>query len=41
VLYLSGAVRYCTTDDLVTDRDFRRGKIVWNHPSLYWGYRPP
>lgn len=40
VLYLNGAVGSCKTDDLVTDRDFRRGEIVWNHPRLYWGYTP-
>jgi len=41
VLYLSGAVDHCTTDDLVTNRDFRRGEIIWDHPKLYWGYPPP
>ena len=38
ILYFSGAVGACKTDDLVTDRDFRRGDVVWNHPTLYWGY---
>ncbi len=41
VLYVSGAVGNCTTDDLVTDRDFKHGNIVWNNPQLYWGYLPP
>lgn len=41
VLYIDGAVGHCNTDDLVTERDFRHGKIVWNHPELFWGYRPP
>lgn len=41
VLYMSGAVGNCSTDDLVTDRDFRRGKVIWNNPKLYWGYLPP
>lgn len=40
VLYLTGAVGNCKTDDLVTDRDFRHGDIIWNHPQLYWGYPP-
>lgn len=40
ILYLDGAVTYCSTDDLVTDKDFRRGDIVWNHPRMYWGYPP-
>ncbi len=33
-----GGVTSCNTDDLVTDRDFKNGDIVWNHPRLYWGY---
>ncbi len=41
VLYVSGSVGHCTTDDLVTDRDFRHGRIVWTNPKLHWGYRPP
>lgn len=41
VLYLDGSVGNCQTDDLVTDRDFRDGDIVWKHPRLYWGYPPP
>lgn len=40
LLLLTGAVTDCTTDDLVTDRDFQHGDIIWNHPNLYWGYRP-
>ncbi len=40
LLYLDGGVTNCTTDDLVTDRDFRHGDIIWHHPALYWGYRP-
>lgn len=38
LLYLHGGVTNCTTDDLVTNKDFRKGDIVWNHPRLYWGY---
>lgn len=38
VLYINGAVRNCSTDDLVTNRDFAHGEIIWNHPDLYWGY---
>lgn len=41
ILYLSGSVGNCSTDDLVTDRDFRHGDIVWDNPRLYWGYPPP
>jgi hypothetical protein len=41
VLYLSGEVANCTTDDLVTDHNFQKGKIVWDNRKLYWGYRPP
>ncbi len=40
VLYLTGAVGNCKTDDLVTDRDFKQGDIIWEHPRLYWGYPP-
>ena len=40
VLYLTGAVGNCKTDDLVSEHDFRRGDIVWEHPRLYWGYPP-
>ncbi len=38
VLYINGAVRNCSTDDLVTNHDFAHGEIIWNHPDLYWGY---
>jgi prepilin-type processing-associated H-X9-DG protein len=41
LLFLDGAVDDCRTDDLVARRDFRRGKIRWRHPRLYWGYTPP
>lgn len=41
ILYLTGEVGHCTTDDLVTGRDLRHGEIVWDNPRLYWGYRPP
>lgn len=40
LLYMNGSVANCSTDDLVRDRDFRRGDIVWRHPRLYWGYLP-
>lgn len=40
ILYLTGTVDHCKTDDLVTDRDFRHGRIIWDHPRLYWGYPP-
>jgi type II secretory pathway pseudopilin PulG len=41
LLYLHGGVTSATTEDLVTDKDFRRGNVVWDHPRLYWGYLPP
>lgn len=41
LLYLHGGVTNCTTDDLVTNHDFKKGDIVWNHPRLYWGYPRP
>ncbi len=40
ILFLTGAVDHCKADDLVTDRDFRHGQIIWDHPRLYWGYTP-
>ncbi len=41
LLTLGGGVVGATTDDLVADRDFKKGRIIWNHPQLYWGYPPP
>jgi prepilin-type processing-associated H-X9-DG protein len=41
LLQLDGHVESCKTDDLVTDRDFRRGRVIWRHPRIYWGYRSP
>ncbi len=40
ILYLNGTVGNVTTDDLVTNRDFKNGSVLWNHPRLYWGYTP-
>lgn len=40
ILMLDGAVLSVNTADLVTGRDFRKGAIVWEHPLLYWGYKP-
>lgn len=40
ILYINGSVGNCTTDDLVTDRDFKHGDVIWNNPKLYWGYTP-
>ena len=40
ILMLDGAVLSVNTADLVTGRDFRKGAIVWDHPLLYWGYKP-
>lgn len=41
LLQLDGHVESCMTDDLVTGRDFGRGRVIWRHPRIYWGYRPP
>jgi len=41
IVFLDGHVGHVQTNDLVTDRDFREGDIVWRHPRLYWGYLPP
>ncbi len=41
VLYIGGSVGNCETDDLVTNRDFRHGDVIWTRPTLYWGYPPP
>lgn len=41
LLFIDGSVGHCVTDDLVTGRDFRRGKVVWNGSGLYWGYPRP
>lgn len=40
ILYLAGGVINCKTAELYSDRDNRRGNIVWDHPRLYWGYPP-
>jgi len=40
LLFIDGAVDDCQTDDLVSRRDFRHGRIRWNHPRLFWGYPP-
>ncbi|MHC5110497.1 MAG: type II secretion system protein [Planctomycetota bacterium] len=41
VLYLDGSTTSCQADDLVTNRNFSNGDIIWTHSRLYWGYRPP
>ncbi len=41
VLCLSGGVVALTTDDIVSDKDFRYGEIQWSHPRVYWGYPRP
>lgn len=41
LLLINGHVENARTDDIVEDRDFRRGKIIWNNPKIYWGYPPP
>ncbi len=41
LLFIDGSVGHCTTDDLVTDRDFKKGKVVWTGSHLYWGYPRP
>lgn len=41
VLFLDGAVGNCETDDLVTDRDFQDGEVIWTNRDLYWGFPRP
>lgn len=41
ILLLDGKVGGFRTGDLVTNNDLRHGKIIWDHPGLYWGYPPP
>lgn len=41
VVYLSGAVADFQAEDFVTDGDFVNGDVIWTHPKLDWGYRPP
>jgi hypothetical protein len=41
LLYLHGGVTHCKAADLVSAGDNLRGGIIWDHPRLYWGYRPP
>ena len=41
LLLLNGGVVSATSDDIVTNHDFFHGDIIWHHPRLYWGYRPP
>jgi prepilin-type processing-associated H-X9-DG protein len=41
LLYLDGSVASFHADDFVTGGDFGKGKVIWNHPRLYWGYPPP
>ena len=41
LLLLGGSVTSATAAELVANRDFRRGDILWRHRRLYWGYPPP
>lgn len=41
LLYLDSSVAGFHADDFVTGGDFGGGKVIWNHPQLYWGYPPP
>lgn len=48
VLYLSGGVADFKANDFVVNGEnipnatwYDDVEIVWNHPRLYWGYRPP
>lgn len=41
ILYLSGEVGNCETDDIVADRNNRFGEMIWTNPRFYWGYLPP
>jgi hypothetical protein len=41
VLFLSGAVETFGATDFVEGGDIEDGRLIWNHPSLYWGYTRP
>lgn len=41
VLFIDGSAGWCTTDDLVTNRDFRGGDILWHNSRVYWGFPRP
>lgn len=41
VLFLDGSVSGFKTADFVRDGIFKPPYMIWNHPHLYWGYRPP
>jgi prepilin-type processing-associated H-X9-DG protein len=40
VLFLDGGVADFQASDFVIDGDYRRGRPLWTHPALFWGYRP-
>jgi hypothetical protein len=40
VLMLNGAVATFRPRDFVVDGNFDNPKPIWNHPQMYWGYRP-
>ncbi len=41
VLYLGGAVAGFRARDFVVDGDYSSRELIWDHPSLHWGYTPP
>ena len=41
LLYLDGHVDHFQAKDFVANGDYRHGEVIWRHPRLYWGYRPP
>lgn len=40
VLFLDSGVVGLRGSDFVKDGDFKNPKPIWDHPKLYWGYRP-
>ncbi len=41
VLYVDSGVSNFKAEDFVVDGNYRKRDLIWNHPFLYWGYRPP
>lgn len=40
VLFLDGSGRAFRADEFVIDGDFKHPKPIWDHPHMYWGYKP-
>lgn len=41
VVYVAGSVATFKAEEFMTDGDYFKGRPIWDHPRLYWGYRPP